>query len=233
MISPSLNAQQIFYLQSDELSPLVSLSAEEYFTPSTIPPGIDAEPISLPSGMNEKPKILSEKDAISLTRGQMLSEKGSYQNVDFRRGTLEFWIKPEWDVTDFQDATLLNWGEMQLIRRSQRGTSLRLSRDINLASGFILMPEHWYHIAVTWDITVVNPFLRLYINNTEMAVAEGPEAGVKLKSLNDWTSGEGKIGGAAMAIGDIRVSKSPHDKELLEKISQKNNKTNMIEDMDI
>jgi hypothetical protein len=77
------------------------------------------------------------------------------------------------------------------------------------------MPDYWYHLAITWDITVPNPFLRLYINNTEMAVEQGPEAEVKLKSLSDWSTGEGMLGGAAMTIGGIRILKYASDKELL------------------
>lgn len=99
----------------------------------------------------------------------------SYDNVFPRKGTLEFWIKPEWDGDDNKTYPIMSIGQtFQLLKTDQNAIVAVMTND-NWTDNSIIFGSitawnagEWHHVALTWDLA--KEWI-LYLDNvTQMSV---------------------------------------------------------------
>ena len=209
-IRPVTGKLQETLLRLDGTAPAVSTSKETFFAPDRVPAPRDAKPLPRPAGVNEPVITVAAKKTLKIARGRKLG-KLSYERLNAEQGTLEFWMRPDWDADDISDSTFVKCGGMRVYRRSQVGTYIGLAGGITQA-GYWLKPYVWSHVAVTWDFRgpVTKHKVRLYVN--------GMPFGGKFrgrKAPGDWTGKALEIGSNAdLQITGLRVWGKPRDKEL-------------------
>ncbi len=103
-------------------------------------------------------------------------EYPSYENAFARKGTIEFWIKPEWDGDDNKNYPIMSICQtFQLIKHEANAIVAVLTNDnwtdnrIIFGSTAAWNAGEWHHIALTWDVT---KNMTLYLDNVkQMTVA--------------------------------------------------------------
>ena len=164
--------------------------------------------VLLPASLVSKKGILiSQSDKLQYTRGSLLGGDGSgvvYENFDPNQGTLEFWVRPNWNGGDgvqhrifdelYNDnnyITLYKTAVGSLVLNVKvGGTSRSVSTSIST-----WVAGTWYHIIVVWDSkNYVNgtSYSGFYINNsfTGQTSALGTIAGLgsSFSIGQDWTT---------------------------------------------
>jgi hypothetical protein len=197
---PAGGDNQEMLLRVDGTVPVASTTPEAFFVPEQLPERRAPARAPTPPGVVEPVQTIPAGKTLSIANGAKTGET-SYETVDTIRGTLEFWLRPDWDPDDISDGNILTWGQMRLYRRSQIGTYLKLGTTY-LQSGYWLKPGVWNHVAVVWDFEAKRDKAWIYINGTQFGT---PFRGRRGKLL-DWPGKELVIGGnAPFHITGLRI----------------------------
>lgn len=203
-VSPAHPRVEQTYLKFEGVRPVVWTASEAFFPLEADPRAQRrSPPVPRPYPASDEGLRLEPGKPLAIPRGAVQGE-GRYEHVDARRGTLEFWFRPEWAADDVSDQTIAAFGKMRLLRRSRLGTYVFLGGIRQ--TGFMTEAGQWYHLAVTWDGGAAGraPQTRLFINGVDLAIAP---ASVPKEPLGDWTGPALTLGGKApITIADLRVS---------------------------
>ena len=208
--SPPLSA----ILRIDGIGPLVHPTADAVFAPDTIPPPDIGSPPPAPPRWPHKIFHIESGKTMTVPRGEKTGE-GLYEHIHVQRGTIEFWLRTDTNDASMDNLTFFGFGQMRLWRRTQTGTYLNLGKGM-LQSGFLIRPEAWYHLAMTWDFgdDENKPMMELYINGIPMMSIMQTQLPA---DLGDWTGETLSLGTAApMHISGLRISSIVRDEELQE-----------------
>ncbi len=95
-------------------------------------------------------------------------------NITDLEGSIELWIKPNWNGTDTTTRNILRYGATGGILLYKEGTNLKISLNRNSENGSNEIDaqsgieswgvDEWHHIAATWSST--GKFIRLYIDGS-------------------------------------------------------------------
>ena len=206
--SPPLSA----ILRIDGITPLVHPTASAVFAPDAVPaPDTGACPAAPPGWDHEVIHIEAGK-TMAVPRG-LKTGAGVYEHVHVHRGTIEFWLRADTSDAGMDNLTLFSFGSMRLWRRTQTGTYLNLGKGM-IQSGFLIRPQAWYHLAMTWDFGAdeQKPTTELYVNGIPMTSLTQTPVPV---DLGDWTGDALSLGTAApMHVSGLRISAAVRDEEL-------------------
>ncbi|MBT3380645.1 MAG: hypothetical protein HN742_39775 [Lentisphaerae bacterium] len=199
-VRPPGGDNQEMLLRVEGTVPVASTRPDAFFTPESLPVVRAPVPAAAPPTVTEPVRVVPAGETFRIPRGKRV-EGTRYEGVDETRGTLEFWLRPDWDPDDITDGNILTWGQMRLYRRSQVGTYLKLGAAY-LQSGYWLKPGVWNHVAVVWDFEAERDKAWICINGTVFGKPYGGRRG----ELTNWTSDELTIGGnAAFHITGLRI----------------------------
>ena len=206
--SPPLSA----ILRIKGIGPLVHPTEDSVFTPDTIPPEDTGTPAPGPPGWQHEVVHIEAGKTMRVPRGES-TDGGAYEHVHAHRGTIEFWMRTDTDDAGMDNLGFLTFGGMRLWRRTQTGTYLNLGKAM-IQSGFLIRPQVWYHLALTWDFGDAEhePGMEIYVHGIPMTSL----VQTKLSAdLGDWTGDTLALGTAApMHVTGLRVSSMVRDKEL-------------------
>ena len=199
MRPPGGDNQEIL-LRVDGTIPVASTTPEAFFVPEQLPELRTPSPAAAPPGVTEPVHVIPAGESLRIARGAK-ADGTRYDVVDTTRGTLEFWLRPDWNPDDINDGGILRWGQMRLYRRCQIGTYLSLGTAY-LQSGYWLKPGVWNHVAVVWDFEAERDKAWICINGTPFGTPYRGRRG----ELSDWTGEELLIGGnAPFHITGLRI----------------------------
>ena len=204
-VTPSSPKVEQTYLKFKGVPPVVWTNPEAFFIPDedAISPRPRPEPVVRPYADAGSALRIEPDKPFTIPRGEATGE-GRYQDMNPQQGTLEFWLRPEWELDDISDHTIARCGKANLYRRSRIGTYFTLGGIRQ--SGLITEPGRWYHLAVTWDAGAPGraPQTQLFINGISTT---GTMLSPAKEPLGDWTGETLTIGGdVAFTVDDLRVS---------------------------
>ena len=207
-IDPPGGETQEALVRLDGVAAVASIKPERYFVPEPLPAERISEPAPAPIGVDEPVIELEAGQKHSIPRGAKTGER--YAHVDPRRGTLEFWVRPDWDPDDIGDMTFVRCGSTRAYRRSQVGTYVALGKGL-MQAGVVLTPGVWRHVAVVWDVEAEPAYVRLYLDGVHFGgMYRGGEPGQE-----DWTGETLDIGCAnPLRLTGIRIWDAPQDARL-------------------
>jgi len=134
-------------------------------------------------------------------------ENVGYERLRVSEGTIEFRLRPGWASDELRDLPFVRCGKLLVYRRGTIGTYLYVTGQGN-QSGFVMMPDCWYHVAVAWhadeDETEQTVF-RMYVNGVSLGT---------LVAVDDWTGPVIRIGAdVPLDIAALRVSDAARYKD--------------------
>ena len=202
-VRPQLSQIQEVLLRLDGLPPVVSITPGAYFVPRRIPPLLRPAPLPAPSGVKTPIRTIPAGQKLVVPRGTKTAD-ARYGHLDARRGTIELWLRPDWDPDDLSDRTILRCGTLRLYRRSTIGTYINLAGACYQA-GFVLRRGVWHHVAIAWELgdPKRKPSLRLLIDG----VPFGRVMFGTLDGVGDWTGEMLEVGSdVALHIAGLRIA---------------------------
>jgi hypothetical protein len=116
--------------------------------------GVDGETATQATGVTFSPGILAQGVLIDSTDVLNYATSGNFVAA---QGTIEFWIKPQWNGNDNVTRCLFSIGNDRLIDKDG-GNNLRFILNNDDSEGFQAynltswMANQWHHIAVTWTV---------------------------------------------------------------------------------
>ena len=203
-VTPGGKKVERVYLKFDGPA-YVAPSPATFFIPRVEPPregrGQAPEGPTPPPG---KRLALGPGHALLISRGRELGE-GRYERLSAKEGTIEFWLKADWDPHDLRDRGLLSCGGLRAYRRGAIGTYVLLVKPMR-QSGFVLSPKRWHHVAIVWTMEAEKtgiPDARLFVDG----VAFGQFNWAAQGDLGDWTAPDIRLGSErAIEVDDVRIS---------------------------
>ena len=175
--------------------------------------GENGETAAQSAGANFVTGVLGS--AVSLPAGNVLTYP-SAGNIDASEGTVEFWIKPAWNGSDFSTINIFSWGVAGGLLLKKDPSTLGFSLNLFNAGG---QPEirawpnisnwqanQWRHVACTWSNS--NKKAKVYIDGqlkseTAFAMTLPAIANATFRIGGFTTAGPGDNIGA---IDELRVS---------------------------
>lgn len=136
-------------------------------------------------------------------------------NINAQNGTLEFFLKPNWNGGDVSDPhILLSWGEVGSMLFAKDGfpnlrqiVNRRLTEADTAVNGGILSANTWYNIAYTWNND--DKILKLYVDgvlrDTEVFGFDLPDISAPNFFIGSDNGGTGPIT-AQGVIDELRIS---------------------------
>jgi len=186
------------YVKLDGPRYLATARSAFFVPPEGLPPGPAPKVADTRLPDMGKTIAIPAGKALLISRGEKKGE-GQYANLAAKAGTIEFWLRAQWDADDLRDLTIFSCGPLRLYRRGCIGTYLSLGSGCQ--SGFVMGPGRWYHVAAVWSGG--GSQVRLFIDGVRVGGVVGRAA----SGLGDWTKPELRLGSAyPMEVDGLRIS---------------------------
>jgi len=185
-------SEQAFFVPKDKLALRTSLRG-----PDPLDPGA-GKAFDIPAG-----KALT----VSCGAGK---DDGGYERLPASGGTIEFRLRPGWGSDELRDLPFVRCGKLVVYRRGTIGTYLYVGDQGN-QSGFVMMPDCWYHVAIAWNADEEKrkrTAFRMYVNGVSLGtlVADGDWAGPVIRIGADVP-----LGIAGLHVSDVARYKENFD----------------------
>ncbi len=158
--------------------------------------------------------------AFRVRSGTRLSYE-SAENINSQEGTVEVWIRPEWNGNDGLPHTIMSFGGNGGLVFGKEGNNLRMALNRTNPNGTLEVDttasieswkaNDWHHVAASWSNT--KKFIRLYIDGS--LVSERNLAASSLPTIDTVANPLLDIGGLGLrnpvlsTIDDFVISDSP------------------------
>jgi len=144
----------------------------------TFTPGFGYHALTPANLTGEKGILISQSDNLQYTRGSKTQNNESvvYENFNPNQGTLEFWVRPNWDGDDGEGHYIVDIANSadtnrMVFYKSSAGVLRLLFRDkddddhiVQYDVSSVWTAGNEYHVVVTWDLNA--PSMALYTAGT-------------------------------------------------------------------
>ena len=125
--------------------------------------------------------LITQSDNLQYSRGSQATPDGTnvvYENFNPNQGTLEFWVKPNWNGNDgvnyyIIDVRNTDSQRIRFFKNSLNNWSLEINGTYAAGSAASVVAGTWYHLIATWDTTKLLPdgsyYLRTWLNGAALA----------------------------------------------------------------
>jgi hypothetical protein len=142
--------------------------------------------------------LLNGTRTLEAPRGKPLDRPGAFEFLDARRGTLEFWFKPQWTSSLLPAGArkqIIRWNGWQLAYENgafaflaQAAVTVYPYQHQVLFNRTAVEQGKWYHVALCWDYDAARRMWlsELYVNGKPSGVDQGrPGVGLTRCGAND------------------------------------------------